>query len=403
MTNIPDLTQAQRARCEEYAARWTAIGLSTEPADRRAAEAAIARIYALADLDPPVRIVWSDSPAAIWRDAVRWWTAMARLECLTRFAHAPGCGENFAGATSVTPAVWRQAMRAAMRNAMWVVVRDAVRNVLRSDPLGDEVSRTARGAVWDSVSTPVRDAVWLNVKRPLGDAIRQDVVGGRLFASVRDAVLGQHDADFLATCAYFREVLGCGRAWPAWRPGFVALAESAGWALPCRRVCFVSERHSILHRDAQGRLHCEDGAAVAYPDGWGVWAWHGVRVPRPVIENPASLSVPAALAERNRMVRAVMLTRIGPERLRAELSETVIDTDLDGRGMVRRLFELEGITDRRFVSYTCPSTGTLYAAQPVPPEVRTCAEAVAWRFKALDVTASGRLSKRFDYGPAIEG
>ena len=98
-----------------------------------------------------------------------------------------------------------------------------------------------------------------------------------------------------------------------------------------------------------------------------------------------------------------MLTRIGPERLRAELSETVIDTDLDGRGMVRRLFELEGITDRRFVSYTCPSTGTLYAAQPVPPEVRTCAEAVAWRFKALDVTASGRLSKRFDYGPAIEG
>jgi len=45
------------------------IRLSTEPADRPAAEAAIARIYTLAGLDPPVRILWTDSPATVWSDA----------------------------------------------------------------------------------------------------------------------------------------------------------------------------------------------------------------------------------------------------------------------------------------------------------------------------------------------
>ena len=46
------------------------------------------------------------------------------------------------------------------------------------------------------------------------------------------------------------------------------------------------ERSTHLSRDQQGRLHDEHGPAVAYPDGWGVWCWHGQRVPRWVIESP---------------------------------------------------------------------------------------------------------------------
>ena len=398
MVNIESLTQAQRARCDEYASRWTAIGLSTEPADRPAAEAAIARIYTLAGLEPPVQILWSDSPATIWSDAARWWTDMAQVECLTQ-APRSRCGESVAPGMSVTPAAWRDAMKAAMRNAMWVVVRDALMHVRRTYSF-DRVPVSARRAVYEAVYIPVRDSVSANVRALLGEVIKENVVGNRLFGSVKDAAYGQHDADWLSACAYYGEVLRCDRTRLS---GFMDLAKSAGWALPCRHVCFVSERHSVLHRDAQDRLHCDDGPAVAYPDGWGVWAWHGVRVSRRVIENPSSLSVQATLAERNGQLRRVMLTRIGPARLRAELPESVVDTDLDGRGMVRRLFELEGLTDRRFVSYTCPSTRTFYAAQTVPPQVRTCAEAIAWRFSALDVTASGQLSTQFDYAPAIEG
>ncbi|MGH8571787.1 MAG: hypothetical protein ACREX8_04310, partial [Gammaproteobacteria bacterium] len=44
--------------------RWVGMALSTEPADRPAAERAVARAYRSAGLDPPARIVWLGSPLA---------------------------------------------------------------------------------------------------------------------------------------------------------------------------------------------------------------------------------------------------------------------------------------------------------------------------------------------------
>jgi len=43
--------------------------------------------------------------------------------------------------------------------------------------------------------------------------------------------------------------------------------------------------------DEEGRLHCEDKKALEYPDGWGVYSWHGVRVPDFVIEKPGGTKV----------------------------------------------------------------------------------------------------------------
>jgi len=48
----------------------------------------------------------------------------------------------------------------------------------------------------------------------------------------------------------------------------------------------LTERPTALHRDPDLRLHGEHGLALAYPDGWGIWAWHGVRVPEWVITDP---------------------------------------------------------------------------------------------------------------------
>ncbi len=50
------------AKFPEYVQRWTAIGLSTEPACRDKAEAAIRDAYAVAGLKPPRKIVWCGSP-----------------------------------------------------------------------------------------------------------------------------------------------------------------------------------------------------------------------------------------------------------------------------------------------------------------------------------------------------
>ena len=345
---IERLTAAQTARFGEYVERWTAIGLSTEPADRPTAEAAIATMYRCGGLEPPQHIVWCKSPLSML----------------------------------LTAAVLRR--------------RDSVRASLR-DSVEDSVRASVRDSVWDSVEDSVEDSVRASVWDSVGAS-----VGDSVGASVGASVWGQHEAYWLAFYAYFREVCGIEEETKQ-LDGLLALSKSAGWALPYRDICFVSERHTTLLRDERGRLHAEDGPAVRYPDGWAVWAWHGVRVPQEVIEQPETLSVTAALGEPNTEVRRVMLTRIGADRLSAELPAGVIDSDVDGRGMPRRLFTLGDITDRRFIAYTCPSTGREYPAQPVPPQVDTCAEAVAWRFGALDINEFGNKTKQFDYTPSVEG
>ena len=48
-----------------------------------------------------------------------------------------------------------------------------------------------------------------------------------------------------------------------------------------------------------GRLHGEGGPAVAWPDGFAIHAWHGVRVPADVVERPGVLDPAGVIAEPN--------------------------------------------------------------------------------------------------------
>lgn len=61
---IETLTPEQEAQLDVFAARWTAIGLSTEPADRPRAEDALTRAYAVAGLKPPT-MRWVGSPLGL--------------------------------------------------------------------------------------------------------------------------------------------------------------------------------------------------------------------------------------------------------------------------------------------------------------------------------------------------
>ncbi len=417
---IERLTAAQTARFGEYVERWTAIGLSTEPADRPTAEAAIATMYRCGGLEPPQHIVWCKSPLSMLltaavlrrRDSVR---ATVRATVRDSVEDSVGASVGASVRASVRDSVGAS-VGASVRDSVGASVGATVRDSVR-DSVEDSVGASVGASVWDSVWDSVRDSVWdsvgASVRDSVGATVRdsvEDSVGASVGASVRasvedsvwDSVWGQHEAYWLAFYAYFREVCGIEEETKQ-LDGLLALSKSAGWALPYRDICFVSERHTTLLRDERGRLHAEDGPAVRYPDGWAVWAWHGVRVPQEVIEQPETLSVTAALGEPNTEVRRVMLTRIGADRLSAELPAGVIDSDVDGRGMPRRLFTLGDITDRRFIAYTCPSTGREYPAQPVPPQVDTCAEAVAWRFGALDINEFGNKTKQFDYTPSVEG
>jgi len=80
--------------------------------------------------------------------------------------------------------------------------------------------------------------------------------------------------------------------------------ESGVWyAIALRDRLIVSEAPYVLNRDDKGRLHCETGCAIGWRDGYGVYMWHGVEVPRRWIVERATLAAQDVLAEENPEVR----------------------------------------------------------------------------------------------------
>ena len=93
-------------------------------------------------------------------------------------------------------------------------------------------------------------------------------------AQVRDQVgaqiYGNHDAAWLSFYDFFRQVLAikdCKKLEPLTR-----LAENCGWWTPYRECAVLQERPELIKFDDTNRLHCEEGAAIRYRDGFSVWA-----------------------------------------------------------------------------------------------------------------------------------
>jgi hypothetical protein len=78
------------------------------------------------------------------------------------------------------------------------------------------------------------------------------------------------------------------------------------------------------------RLHHETDAAALWPDGWGIYAWHGVRVPAQVILAPETLTVAQIQAEENAEVRRVMIERMGWDKWLADTGATPVQYDRFG-------------------------------------------------------------------------
>lgn len=228
---IENLTPQQEAMLAEVRDEWLTVGLSTEPADRAAAEDGARAAYRRAGLTPPRVMVWLDSPLA-------------------------GC----IGATVLSDQVCDQ-VGAKVGDQVWAQVRD-------------QAGAQVWSQVWDQVGAQVGDQVWDQVGDKVWAQVR-DQVGDRVW----DAVQGQHDAGFLGWCDALRRI---GVAVDV--DGLSLVARNAGWWWPMRDAAILTDRPDTLHRDPQGRLHCTTGPALRYRDGWSIYAIHGERVPADHIE-----------------------------------------------------------------------------------------------------------------------
>ncbi len=366
---IDRLTAEQTAQLAEFRDRWIAIGLSVEPADRPAAEAAISDMYRQAGLNAPRRIVWCGSPLS---------QGLVRAIVLDKRVWAS------VGA-SVWASVWASvgaSVRASVGDSVWASVRDSVRASVWASvraSVWDSVWDSVRASAWDSVGASVWASVWDSVRASVWDSVRASVRDS-VWASVRDSGYGQHDASWLAFYEFFRVACGLTEQTDRLDP-LMRQAQSAGWYLPHEHICWVSERHCVLERDNQGRLHSVAGPACAYPDGWGIYAVHGVRVPSDIIEDRASITVARIDAEDNAEVRRVMVDLYGMDRYLTDAGARIIQQDSFGTLLRRDMGDDEPIVAVKVLNSTPEPDGSIkpYILR-VPPDMDTARNAVAWTF-----------------------
>jgi hypothetical protein len=379
------------ARLPDWRERWIQIGTCTAPADRDMAERAIARMYRSVRLATP-RIVWCDSPLsqALTRAVVLSLRARAGTP-LRNAILLPGWPMDWDGVTvvrtTIGESVWSEvsALNASVSRAIGPI-QEELRHALDRfrEHIGEGTIRSVRDSVWDSVWDRAWTEDWERtchqrsdrVCRGIHEHLWVDVVDS-IWASVKESLYGQHDAGSLAGLSFLREVCGLRRALEHGAAGEL-LARSAGWVLPHRNICWVSERHSALRRDERGLLHCLNGPAISYPDGWQLYYWHGRAVPREWIEQRDRLDPSSAFRVENLEHRRVLVEIIGWARILEHVPTRVIDRDRDP--MIGTLLECDvpGLERSRFLKVRC-GTGRIFVLC-VPRDMRTALQANAWTY-----------------------
>ena len=401
---IKKLTPEQLSKLPEYARRWTQIGLSTAPIDLPRAKRGVEMAYRAAGLEPPRMVLVAGSPMGGAMMA-----HLLQVEAQVREQVGGQVREQVEA--QVRDQVWEQ-VRAQVVAQVWDQVRAQV-----WDQVGGQVRAQVEAQVWDQVGGQVRAQVEAQVGGQVEDHVREQVeeqVGGQVWervgeqvgaqveaqveAQVRDQVgeqvadqvrdqeslranvdamrWGSHDAGWLSFYRFFRDECGLECTEPL--RGLWEIAESCGWWAPYRGVAILQERHCVLRRDPEGRIHCEDGPAIAYPDGWSIYAWHGTRVPEEWITKRDQLDPATALTWENIEQRRAAAEIIGWARVLDQLDARVIQTDPDPT--VGQLLEVD-LPDagrERFLKVRC-GTGRIFCL-PVPPEMQTALQANAWTY-----------------------
>ncbi|WP_307168478.1 DUF6745 domain-containing protein [Streptomyces sp. B3I7] len=316
---------------------WRARARATAPADRTAAEAGIRAAYRQAGLPEPERFVWAGSPRA----------------AVSLIRELPDRGT---------------CVRDAVRDSPWSAERARLHAELGAAGWSEHWAATG-GRLWESTQALVDR---------IRSGVLEEVAGGTTGAeatAVRllllDAVLGQHDAPWLAAFATDGGPV----------EALTEVCRSAGWWWPYSRVVVVSERPAALHQDEAGRLDNGEGPALAYPDGFALHAWRGMPVPADFLTELADLTPRRIHKEENAELRRVMLEFYGYDRYLKDSGAQPLHRDETGTLWRIDLVGDEPLVMVEVLNSTPEPDGThrTYWLR-VPPTTRTAKEGVAWTF-----------------------
>jgi hypothetical protein len=282
---IETLTPEQIAQLDVYARRWISSGLSTRKVDRKRAEAAILRLYRDSGYEPPGKIIWCGCPLTAETTSNIIW----RLTFLADMKDTAVFGE--------IPALYRHHLSGRPRRA-WNRLGPEPQRLL--DDLGsrvfervDVVGRAIERAWGNYRDCTFPQDVWDAIGPGVEECVEESLAGGDLPLSFHRRPDGRCPENLsrwscfdyrglqdpaIVMFAYLREVCGM-REETKKAVAHIELAKSVGWISPSTRICYACERPSLVRLDAEGRLHADDGPALAFPSGWKIYSEHGVHRP----------------------------------------------------------------------------------------------------------------------------
>ncbi len=418
-SHIGKLTPAQRRGLDTNLTYWRKLGASTAPADRNLAQQGVIEAYRAAKLAPPKLFIWLNSPRAgatavrllksdldwpahllphqravwdeVWQQSLQFvketlgeekWNQTklaikqeAQKKVLEKFPHLveKAVKERFSEQLGIF--VWKN-----LRKSYGYSVFEEVRN---------EMDRTVRASLQDKVLVDTSDFISHELVSPLQkqleacilEPLRREMTvnnGTLIGRQTWECCFGQHDAPWLS---YYDFLSRLGLVQADAVSGLKKVAVSAGWWWPYKNLCILTERPRELHRENRLYLHNENGMAIRYPDGWGIYAFRGIIVPEYVINPPEPISLEMIEAEPNIEVRRVLIERFGLENYLS--SGNLIKIHQDDCGILYRM-NLKGdepILVVRVINSTPEPDGTRknYFLR-VPPNMMRARQAVAWTF-----------------------
>lgn len=331
------LTVEQKAYARHHAHQRIEASLSTAAICEQEAEEHLREAYCVANLRLP-RVRWFDSPVAFVE------------------AYCSGMKD------SKSDSVWEH-VGAGVGKSVWESVGDIAWNS-ESDSVEDSVWADVRRSVWASVG----GIVWEGVRNSI-EANALESVWDRALESV----WAYEYEDWCCLYRFFHEVFEPNKSI------HLALFNEmvSGYRLG-RKEAWVVRKPVRLERDERGRLHSEAGMCIQYSDGWGLYAWHGVRCSESLILRPQDISREDWLNERNLELRRVIQERLGNDRFVELVGGRCID-----QGERGDLIEIDLGDDperiARFVRVRDTSTRRVYYLR-VPPTTTHADSGVAWTF-----------------------
>lgn len=315
VTRIERLTPEQEAQMPAWAEKWIEVGRCTDEADWATFADGARRCYGYADLPWHANVVRVSNPLVLSIAAPLAAHILDTGMIETSANVAPSTAVNEKTATSVEQAVYAAVIGALPHG--------------HDDPA---VQRAVTLAVEDVMNGPGRPAA--------SEAVRKGWyrrLGGQWWVS------------WQAYLSFFKEVCDLELPGDLWdrADAYSDAQSSAGWWWPHRRFTLVCDRPERVNLERVGpagwgshRLHCEDGPAIAWRDGWSLHFWHGTRVPADLIEGEG-WDVERIMNETNAETRRCAIERLGWDKFTARgLTEVARCADPGNPGCDIILYDL---------------------------------------------------------------